>query len=383
VVAAEDGDAVPESLCPHFGVCGGCAAQDKDEATYRQWKRGFVEAALRRARVAAEVAALVSVPPASRRRARFFAGCRESGLSLGFHARASHDVVDMIACRVLEPGLFALTGRLREYFRETLKSGQSGEAEAQIVSGALDVLIRATGPLDLERCQGLVDFARDAGIARVSWQGLRPDRRLRKGGRARPSGAPEPAEVVAELHPVTARFAEVAVALPPMAFLQASAAGEAFLVDAVTTAIPRGARVADLFSGAGTFTFPLGQGRKVSAFDGDAALIVALDAAARGAGLGTSVTGSVRNLARRPLRRDEFEEFDAVVMDPPRSGAQAQARELAASAVPLVVMVSCDPASFARDAKILMDGGFTPGPVTPVDQFVWTRHVELMARFSR
>jgi 23S rRNA (uracil1939-C5)-methyltransferase len=382
------GHAGPAPLCPHFGVCGGCAAQDKDDAAYRRWKRGFVEAALRRAGVAAEVAALVSVSPASRRRARFFASSGTSGLSLGFHGRASHDVVDMTTCRVLDPGLFALTDRLREYFRETLKPGQSGEAEAQIVSGALDVLIRAPGRFDLERRQDLVKFAREAGVARVSWQDLPPDRRPRKRGRRRRPATQEAAEVVAELRPITARFGEVAVALPPMAFLQASAAGEALLVDAVTASIPDGARVADLYSGAGTFTFPLASSsldrrRKIASFDGDEALIAALDAAARGAGLGASVTGNVRNLARRPLRRDELDVFDAVVMDPPRGGAQAQARELAPSAVPLVVMVSCDPASFARDAKILMDGGFTPGPVTPVDQFVWTRHVELVARFSR
>ena len=380
--AGEDGRA-PAPLCPHFGTCGGCAAQDLGDAAYRSWKRGFVEAALRRACVEAEVAAPVSVPPASRRRARFFAARSASGLSLGFHARASHDVVDMTTCRVLEQGLFALTRPLRRYFQQTLDPGQSGEAEAQIVSGALDILIRTTGRLDLERCQGLVDFARQAGIARVSWQGLRPVRARRKGGRRRPSGAAQPAEVVAELRPVTARFGGVPVALPPMAFVQASAAGEALLVDAVTAAIARDARVADLYSGAGTFTFPLARGRRVAAFDGDEALIAALDAAARGAGLGARVTGAVRNLARRPLRSDELDGFDAVVMDPPRAGAPAQARELAASGVPLVVMVSCDPATFARDAKILMDGGFTPGPVMPVDQFVWSRHVELVARFSR
>lgn len=380
--AGEDGPG-PASLCPHFGTCGGCAAQDLGDDAYRRWKRGFVEAAFRRAGLEAEVAAPVSVPPASRRRARFFAARDPSGLSLGFHARASHDVVDMTTCRVLEQGLFALTRPLRRYFQQTLDPDQSGEAEAQIVSGALDILIRTTGRLDLERCQGLVDFARQAGIARVSWQGLRPDRAQRKGGRGRPSGALRSAEVVAELRPVTARFGGVAVALPPMAFVQASAAGEALLVDAVTAAIARGARVADLYSGAGTFTFPLARGRRVAAFDGDEALIAALDAAARGAGLGARVTGAVRNLARRPLRSDELDGFDAVVMDPPRAGAPAQARELAASGVPLVVMVSCDPATFARDGKILTDGGFTPGPVMPVDQFVWTRHVELVARFSR
>ncbi len=381
-------DAGQVELCPHFGTCGGCAAQDLDDAAYQGWKRGFVEAALRRAGVEAEVGVPVSVPPAARRRAKFFAEWTALGLTLGFHARASHEVVDMTTCRVLEPSIFGLTQPLKLYFAETLDSGQSGpgqcgEAEVQVVSGALDVLIRTPGVLDLKRRQGLVDFARAAGIARVSWQGLPPDRRSRKAGRRRPSGPPEPAEIVAELRPVMARFGEVAVALPPMAFLQATSAGEALLVDAVSSSIADGGRVADLYSGAGTFTFPLAIGRKVAAFDNDETLIAALNAAARGAGLGSEVMGTARNLSRSPLRRDELDAFDAVVMDPPRRGAQPQARELAASSVPLAVMVSCDPASFARDAKILIDGGFKPGPVLLVDQFVWTRHVELVARFSR
>lgn len=382
------GAVAADALCPHFGVCGGCAAQDKEEAAYRRWKRGFVEAALRRAGVEAEVAPLVSVPPASRRRARFFAERGASAVGLGFHARASHDIVDMTACRVLDPRLFALTSPLREYFRQNLGPGQRGEAEVQIVSGALDAVIRGSGRLDLNRSRDLARFAREAGLARISWQGLGPGRRSRQPGRGRPRGPREPAEVVAELSPVAVRFGKVEVALPPMAFLQASRAGEAILTDAVTTALASAARVADLYSGAGTFTFPLAgaasDGRRtVAAFDGDGALIAALAAAARRAGLSASVTGSIRNLARRPLRCDELDGFDAVVLDPPRGGAEAQARELAASRLPLAVMVSCNPASFARDARFLTDGGFTPGPILPVDQFVWTQHVELVGRFKR
>ncbi|MDX1483486.1 MAG: class I SAM-dependent RNA methyltransferase [Alphaproteobacteria bacterium] len=386
MAAAEDGGAEPHRPvppCSHFGTCGGCAAQDMAGRDYRRWKRGFVEAALRRAGVAAEVSGLVAVPPASRRRARFFARRGDGALSLGFRAAASHEIVDMTACLVLTPAVFALAARLRGFLADTLAPGASAEAEVQEVEGALDVLLRMGDGLDLALREGLVAFARDAGIARISHQPLEAAPRRGRRPRGRRPAVASPPETVAALGPVTARFGGVPVPLPPLAFLQASAAGEAALVEAVTAAVPDGAAVVDLYSGAGTFTFPLSRGRRVAAFDGDADLIGTLDGAARAAGLGATVAGSVRNLARRPLLASELAGFDAAVLDPPRAGAAAQARALAASDLSLVVMVSCDPASFARDARILIDGGFSPGPVVPVDQFVWTRHLELVAAFSR
>jgi 23S rRNA (uracil1939-C5)-methyltransferase len=392
VAVAEISDATGReagTLCPHFGICGGCAAQDKTPTAYRAWKRGFAEAALRRAGVKAEIGDLVAVPPASRRRARFFAERTKEGVALGFRARGSHDIVNMTTCRVLEPALFALGMELRGFFQATLAPGQTAEAEVQTVDGALDVLIRAPAALDLPARESLTSFAHGAGIARLSYQSLavsgsggpgRGSRRRRR--RPRQEDAREP-EVVVQFHPVTACFGNVTVPLPPLAFLQASAAGEAALVDLVTRAVTPGSRVADLYCGAGTFTFPLARDSVVAGYDGDPALIEALDAAARVAGLGTQVTAEARNLARRPLLGPELTAFDAVVLDPPRAGARAQAEALAGSDVPTVVMVSCDPQSFARDGKILADGGFAPGPVTLVDQFVWTRHLELVAAFNR
>ena len=375
--------------CPHFGFCGGCDAQDMGDAGYLAWKRGFLEAAIRRAGIEADMADPVRMPPQSRRRARFFADKGGEGLKLGFHGRGSHEVVDMTACLVLDPALFALTAHLRGYFTESLRQGARGEAEAQVVSGTLDVLIRDPAALDMVKREELVGFAGTAGIARLSYQVLEPrgparKRKRRERGRRR-SAVPSEAEIVIERQPVTARFGAVDVRLPPLAFLQATADGEAYLAQAVCRAVPDGARVADLFSGAGTFTFPLVEGRRITAVDGDAKLIEALDAAARAAGLGGAVSAEVRNLSRRPLSGAELAGFDAVVIDPPRAGAEAQARVLAGSAVPRVVMVSCNPASFARDAAILLEGGYTlgPEPVTPVDQFVWTRHLELVAVFSR
>ncbi|MCZ6637791.1 MAG: class I SAM-dependent RNA methyltransferase [Alphaproteobacteria bacterium] len=364
-----------------------------DAAAYTSWKRGFVEAALRRAGVMAEVAEPVQVPPASRRRARFFVEQGASSLKLGFQGRRSHDVVDMTTCLVLEPVLFALTRPLRAYFAETLGAGDRAEAEVQLVDGALDVLIREPATLDMEKREKLARFAAEAGIARLFWEGL--DTRVtgpRRGPRVRARRATAPAEpeIIVERTPIAACFGGINVPLPPLAFIQASTRGEAILRDAVAAAVPGGARVADLFSGAGTFTFPLATfplagGRRVTAFDGDGELIDALNAAARAAGLGATVTGQRRNLVRRPLSIRELDHFDAVVLDPPRAGALTQVRELAASKVPRVVMVSCNPESFARDAKALIDGGYDlgPGPVLPVDQFVWTRHLELVASFSR
>ncbi|MFM2128830.1 MAG: hypothetical protein RL477_376, partial [Pseudomonadota bacterium] len=262
---------------------------------------------------------------------------------------------------------------LRELFSAVLAPGARAEAEAQVVSGALDVVLRLPIALDRALRERLVSFAAAAGIARIGWQ------RLGKGRRA----ALEPAEMVATLAPVRAEFGGIPVALPPLAFLQASAEGERALVALVGGLVPAGTKVADLYCGAGTFTLPLARTRHVAAFDAASDMVGALEAAARAGGVGEKVKASVRDLDRRPLLARELDPFDIAVFDPPRGGAEAQAGELAASTLKTVVAVSCNPATFARDAKILIDGGFEIGPVMPVDQFVWTRHLEVVAAFRR
>ena len=216
-------------------------------------------------------------------------------------------------------------------------------------------------------------LAGEAKIARISWQELRKGR-----------GAGGEVELVAEFAPVRAVFGGIDVTLPPLAFLQASRAGEAALVAAVLERIEPGAHVADLYAGAGTFTLPLtARAKRIAAFDGAADLVAALQQAARSGGVWERVAATARDLERRPLMARELDAFDTVVFDPPRGGAEAQTRQIAASKVRNVVAVSCNPVSFARDAKILMDAGFEIGPVMPVDQFVWTRHLELVAAFTR
>lgn len=363
-----------DAACRHFLDCGGCAVQHMGAHLYETWKRGLVADALARAGVAANVAPLHRVVAASRRRARLFAARTKDRVVLGFQAQGSHRIVDMAECPALEPRLFALTEPLRTLFAAELAPRTRGEAEAQVVDGAVDLVVRLPGVLDRGLRERLARFAGEAGVTRIGWQ------RLARGRRAT-LAAPE---TIAAFAPVRALFGGVPVALPPLAFLQASTEGERALVAAVTARVPEGAGVADLYAGAGTFTFPLAAaGRRVSAFDGNSDLIDALDGAARAAGLGSRVTGTVRDLERRPATAAELSAFDACVFDPPRGGAAAQAREIAASRLGCVVAVSCNPASFARDARILTDAGFAIGPVMPVDQFVWTRHLEVVAAFSR
>lgn len=371
VLEPASGRAEPD--CHHFLDCGGCVAQHMDLGLYENWKRGIVADALARAGVAANVGPLQTVPKASRRRARLFAVRTARGVAVGFHTGGSHRVVDMTMCPALDPVLFAFVTPLRTFLAEVLDPAARAEAEVQVVDGALDAVLRLSAPPDRRMRERLVAFGQDTGLARIGWQ------LLAKGRRA----AAEPPETVAEFAPVRAVFGGIPVALPPLAFLQASLAGERALVAAVTAALPDGIRIADLYAGAGTFTLPLARTRRVAAYDGAPDLIAALDAAARAGGLGPRVTAAARNLERRPLGRQELATYDAVVLDPPRGGAEAQARELARSEVGTVVAVSCNPATFARDARILVDGGYEIGPVMPVDQFRWTRHVEIVTVFRR
>jgi 23S rRNA (uracil1939-C5)-methyltransferase len=359
--------------CPHFLDCGGCAAQHMGDVIYENWKRGLIADALARAGVAANVGPVFRVPAASRRRARFFAARVGKGAVVGFQAAASHRIVDMTACPALEPALFALVAPLRDFFAAALAPGARGEAEAQVIGGALDVVMRLPRPLDRELNDKLLRLAGESGMARIGWQ------RLRKG-----RGAGGEVEPVAQFSPVQASFGGFKVALPPLAFVQASSAGEAALVAAVLARVEPGAHVADLYAGAGTFTLPLtAKARRIAAFDGVRDLVAALEQGARSGGVGERVAATARDLERRPLMASELDAFDTVVFDPPRGGAEAQTRQIAASKVGKVVAVSCNPISFARDAKILIDGGFEIGPVMPVDQFVWTRHLEMVAAFAR
>lgn len=352
--------------CGHFGECGGCALQHFEGARYRDWKRGLLVTALRRAGFDEDlVAPMISVAPGSRRRATFAFQRRRGGVLLGFHARASHQVVDISECPLLVAPLLDLLAPLRLMLRDTVEDGREGDAIATLTGTGIDLLVEGEARLDLFDRERLAAFAESADLARLSWR--------------RPGvGMIEP---LAHRRSAQVRFAGIAVDLPPGSFLQPSIEGEQALASLVLDAVGAATPIADLFSGCGSFTFPLAAKAFVHAVEGDAAAAQALKSAADRSGARVSL--ECRDLAHRPLLADEMKRFQAVVFDPPRVGAAAQAEQLAVAGPSLVVAVSCNPATLARDAKTLVKGGYRLVRATPVDQFPWSAHLEAVAVFQR
>jgi 23S rRNA (uracil1939-C5)-methyltransferase len=353
--------------CPRYGECGGCALQHVGSEVYAAWKSDQVRLALaRRGFADPPLRALVRIPAATRRRASFAVERTGRSARIGFHARESHRVVDARGCLVVTPALAAARSSLAEGLLSLLADGDRLDMIATELAGGIDLLIKGKRPLSLPGREALATLADAADLTRITWQAERT-----------------PLEPIAIRRPARLTFGDVPVDLPPGAFVQPSAGGEAILVATVTHALANCGSVADLYAGCGTFTFPLARKVRVHAVEGDWDAIGALAAAARRAALGERVTTARRDLADDPLTEDELARFDGVVFDPPRAGARAQCERLAGSHVPTVVAVSCDPATFARDARILVDGGYRLLEVTPIDQFIWSPHVELTAVFRR
>jgi 23S rRNA (uracil1939-C5)-methyltransferase len=349
------------ALCRHFGVCGGCTSQNLARSDYLVLKHAAVVAALAREGLDTSVVAdLESVPPATRRTARF--GARNG--VVGFTAGGSNALFDVLECSVLRPEIVAALPALR-----ALAPKGFADIPVTLADTGLDVVLRSADEPGLARRQEWAARAREAGFARISWQRAGRDRR-------HVAGLPEP---IAALRPVRMAFSGVAVDLPPAAFVQPTAEGEAVLVREVVAALEGAKRVADLYAGCGPFAFALN--RAVHAYEGDAAMTAAVTAAAHRAQ--RNVKAETRDLAKRPLLAQELDKFDGVVLDPPRAGAAPQARELAKSKVPTIAYVSCNPHSFARDARMLVDGGYRLMRVVPLDQFLWSPHVELAATLTR
>jgi 23S rRNA (uracil1939-C5)-methyltransferase len=371
VVAPGPARAAPP--CRHFGDhpaggCGGCALQHLEAEAYRAWKLAQLEAALARHDVKPEaIEPLADSPPASRRRADFTASRKKDGVVLGFNARGSHRVVDLAECAVLRPALVALLEPLRELLAPLMKPGDSAEARLAATDSGADLLLVSAIEMGVGARERVASFATRHDVARVA--------------RAHPKHPGT--ETLIERRPVRMVMGGVPVPLPPGAFLQATAEGEAALRDFVVAAAAGARRVADLYSGVGTFAFPVAAaGAKVHAIDAGKAEIAAIEAAARAAVL-AGVTAEARDLDKRPLDAGALGAFDAVVFDPPRAGAAAQAAALASSKIGRVIAVSCNPGTFARDARTLIDGGFRLVRLKPVDQFRWSTHLELAGLFLR
>jgi len=352
------------AICPHFGACGGCALQHWAAAPYREWKRGLVVGALAQAGFAAAgalVDPLIDAHGEGRRRAVFHAWRRTHDvIEVGFAALRTHHLVAIDACPVLARALDGALAAAWAIGEALAAAGKPLDIQVTATEAGLDVDVRGSGPLAPAR---MSELARIAAVHRLA--------RLTRHG-----------ETVALRAPPTLTMGRARVALPPGAFLQATLAGEAALAALVLEHCGSAKNVADLFAGVGPFALRLAEGAKVMAADNDEDAVAALRAAAKTPRL-KPITVERRDLFQRPFLARELAGLDAVVFDPPRQGAEKQARALAASQVPIVIAVSCNPATFARDARILAEGGYRLTRVTPVDQFLYSAHVELVARFER
>nr|WP_246556902.1 methyltransferase [Bradyrhizobium liaoningense] len=351
-------------FCPHFGVCGGCAIQHWAAEPYHAWKRGIVVEALAQAGLDCEVAPLVDAHGAGRRRitlhGRF--GTHDV-LKVGFSATSSHDVIPIHRCPILDPaleGALEAAWALAEQLTSRMAVTKPLDIQVTATANGLDVDIRGSGPLPTPLVTVLSRVAEQHGLARLTRH----------------------SELVLQRLPPTLRIGRAEVTLPPGSFLQATVAGEEMLAVLVAERVGKAREVLDLFCGVGPFALRLAEKSRIAAYDSDAGAVAALAKAARTPGL-KPIKAEPRDLFRRPLVPQELRDFDAVVFDPPRQGAQAQALKLAESKVPVVVAVSCNVATFARDARLLIDGGYKLETVVPVDQFRHTPHVELVAKFKR
>lgn len=347
--------------CRHFGLCGGCVHQDVPDAEYRAIKHQLVIDVLARHGVTAAVQDVVEVPPHTRRRTTIKAKFEDGHIHLGFHAARTHDIIDLQECSVLAPALTALLPGLRDMLAELLAPRGDAELRLTATDTGPDLGLRWRRPNDTATLAALARWAAALKIARISAHG----------------------ETVVSLGTPMVRLGMTAVNIPPETFLQPTREGEGSLQRFVCETLSGAKKIADLFCGCGTFTFPMAETARVHAVELEAPMLQALGAAAKATPGLKPITTEKRNLFKRPLTDMELNAYDGVCLDPPRAGALEQVKALAKSKIARIAYVSCDAETFARDARVLADGGFTLQRVVPVDQFLWSSHIELAAEFVR
>lgn len=351
-----------DPFCPHFGTCGGCAIQHWRPEAYRTWKRQLVIDTLQHAGIDCEVGELIDAHGTGRRRMTLHARQSQQGiLRVGFAAAGRHEIIAIDHCPILDPAMHGAIEAANEIAELLRPVSKPLDIQVTAADNGLDVDVRGSGPLGTALLTSLSKLAEKHNLARLTRHG----------------------ELVIMRKPPVVRVGKAQVTLPPGSFMQPTALGETTLAELAFARAKGAKHIADLFCGFGPFAFRLAEKFKVSAFDSDAVAVTALQNAVKLTQGLKPIKAEARDLFRRPLMPQELRDYDGVVFDPPRQGAQAQSQQLAASRIALVVAVSCNPATFARDARILIDGGFKIDSITPVDQFRHTPHVELVARFRR
>ncbi|MBO0345483.1 class I SAM-dependent RNA methyltransferase [Roseibium sp. CAU 1637] len=350
-----------DPICRHIDECGGCTVQHLAQKPYLAWKRDLVINALGTHAIETNVQPAIPGQPHSRRRAVLTASRVGGAILLGYHQKGSHKLMDVRECPVLVPSIVRLLPGLRRLSTELMPKKGDLRFTVLMTKAGADVSVEGAARDYAKRLPALTQGVMDLDLARLSVNG----------------------EIILEVRPPQLIMSKIAVVAPPGGFTQATEEAEDALSELVVTGLGKSKRVADLFSGSGTFALRIAKKANVHAVEGDAASVKALDRALRHAQGLKMVTTERRDLFRRPLMAAELNAFDGVVFDPPRAGADTQAEQLAASTVKRVIAVSCNPATLARDLKTLMDGGYSLTSVTPVDQFLFSSHVEVVAVLER
>lgn len=356
--------------CPHFEQCGGCSLQHLNAEAYLALKTRMVVEPLERRGIHKTLDGHFITPPHTRRRATLVARYQSGKLVLGYHMRRSHTVVDVQTCTILHPALEAHLPALRHTLADLIAIGNSATVQLTHSPNGSDILLTLpTKHLTAPQRKALQQFAAAENLSRLSWT---------------PEDITEKPEALAVLKTPKQVFAGVEIIPQPAGFLQASIDAETFMTETLLKHLPKRAKtVADLFCGSGTFTFPLAKRAKVLAVESDSTALKTLQEGSKNAGMADRIKTEARNLFHEPLSTLELNQFDAVVFDPPRAGANAQAQQMAKSNVPLLLAISCNPQTFAKDAETLTRGGYKLDKLYMVDQFLWSTHVEVMAVFTR
>ncbi|MCP4314659.1 MAG: class I SAM-dependent RNA methyltransferase [Hyphomicrobiales bacterium] len=351
--------------CPHFGPqgqkCGGCSLQHLELTAYHHWKKQLVAGALAARGIDAQINDLMPCLPGSRRRAVFSVMSTKNDVTLGFNQAGTHTIIGIKECTVLSPVIVDQIGGLRRLAMLLARGTKPFRLNVLATFSGLDVSVEGIASLSEKKRPRVIGAALELGLARLSLG----------------------TEILVEARTPVLKISGIDVAPPPAGFLQASEVAQDKMIALVSEHMTGSKRIADLFSGCGTFTLPLARQSAVHAVESDGPALAALDFAARHTQGLKPVTIERRDLFRRPLMAAELKKIDAVVFDPPRAGAQAQSAEIATSSVRKVAAVSCYPATLARDLRTLIDGGFRLLSVTPIDQFLWSPHVEAVALLER